>query len=86
MLAYVTMHLLNHAVGLVSLPAMEEVLAYVFRVWSNPPAQALLYGGFLVHYTLALWALWERRTLRPRPGELTQVVLGFAIPIRFRPR
>jgi adenylate cyclase len=81
MLAYVTMHLLNHAVGLVSLPAMEEVLADVFWVWSNPPAQALLYGSFLVHYTLALWALWKRRTLRLQPGEWTQVVLGFAIPI-----
>ncbi len=28
-----------------------------------------------------MWALWERRTLRLRAGELTQVVLGFAIPI-----
>jgi len=81
MLAYVTMHLLNHAVGLVSLPAMELVLADVFLIWSNPPAQALLYGSFLVHYTLALWALWERRTLRLQAGELTQVVLGFAVPI-----
>ena len=81
MLAYVTMHLLNHAVGLVSLPAMEEVLADVFLIWSNPPAQALLYGSFLVHYILALWALWERRTLRLQAGELIQVVLGFAIPI-----
>jgi adenylate cyclase len=81
MLAYVTMHLLNHAMGLVSLPAMEMVLAEVFRIWSNPPAQALLYGSFLVHYILALWALWERRTLRLQAGELTQMVLGFAIPI-----
>lgn len=81
MLAYVTMHLLNHAVGLVSLPAMEAVLAYVGGAWSTPPAQALLYGSFLVHYSLALWALWERRTLRLRAGELAQIVLGFAIPI-----
>jgi adenylate cyclase len=81
MLAYVTMHLLNHAVGLISLPAMEMVLADVFLIWSNPPAQALLYGSFLVHYISALWALWERRTLRLQAGELTQVVLGFAIPI-----
>ncbi len=81
MLAYVTMHLLNHAVGLISLPAMEEVLSYVGGAWSTPPAQALLYGSFLVHYILALWALWERRTLRLQAGELTQVVLGFAIPI-----
>lgn len=81
MLTYVTMHLLNHAVGLVSLPAMEMVLTKVFLIWSNPPAQALLYGSFLVHYILALWALWERRTLRLQAGELTQVVLGFAVPL-----
>jgi adenylate cyclase len=81
MLAYVAMHLLNHAVGLVSLEAMEDVLWYIFRVWSNRPAQALLYGGFLVHYALALWALWQRRTLRLRGSELSQIILGFAIPI-----
>ena len=81
MLAYVAMHLTNHAMGLVSLRAMDVVLAWVFRFWSSRPAQALLYGAFLVHYTLALWALWERRTLRLRIGELTQMALGFAIPI-----
>jgi adenylate cyclase len=81
MLAYVTMHLLNHAVGLISLKAMEDVLWYIFRVWSNRPAQVLLYGSFLVHYGLALWALWQRRSLRLRPSELSQIILGFAIPI-----
>ena len=60
---------------------MEDVLWYVFRIWSNRPAQVLLYGSFLVHYGLALWALWQRRSLRLRPSELSQIVLGFAIPI-----
>ena len=81
MLAYVTMHLLNHAVGLVSLEAMEDVLWYVFRIWTNRPAQVLLYGSFLVHYGLALWALWQRRSLRLRASEFSQIVLGFAVPI-----
>ena len=81
MLAYVTMHLLNHAVGLVSLEAMEDVLWYIFRVWSNRPAQMLLYGSFLVHYGLALWALWQRRSLWLRSSEWSQIILGFAIPI-----
>src|SRR6201997_1304200 len=81
MLAYVTMHLLNHAVGLISLEAMENVLWYIFRIWTNRPAQLLLYGNFLVHYTLALHALWQRRTLRLRASEMSQVVLGFAIPL-----
>ena len=81
MLAYVTMHLANHAVGLISLKAMEDVLWYIFRIWTNRPAQLLLYSSFLVHYALALYALWQRRTLRLRPSELSQTVLGFAIPL-----
>src|SRR6516164_968204 len=81
MLAYVTMHLLNHATGLLSLQAMEDALEYVGWIWSNPPAQALLYGSFLVHYALAVAALWQRRTLPLRAAELGQLVLGFAIPV-----
>ena len=81
MLAYVAMHLANHAVGLISLKAMEAVLWYIFRIWTNRPAQLLLYSSFLVHYGLALYALWQRRTLRLRASELAQLVLGFAIPL-----
>ena len=81
MLVYVTTHLLNHAVGLISLQAMEDVRWYFFRVWSNRPAQLLLYGSFLIHFALALYALWQRRTLRLRAGELAQLILGFAIPL-----
>src|SRR5712672_143395 len=80
MLAYVTTHLLNHAVGLISVEAMENVLWYIFRIWTNRPAQLLLYSSFVVHYALALYALWQRQTLRLRASELSQVVLGFAIP------
>src|ERR1700726_2909625 len=81
MLAYVTMHLANHAVGLISLKAMENVLWYIFRIWTNRPAQILLYSSFLVHYALALYALWQRRTLRLHASEMSQLVLGFAIPL-----
>jgi adenylate cyclase len=73
--------LLNHAVGLISLEAMKKVLWYIFRICSNRSAQLLLYSSFLVHYALALYALWQRRTLRLRGSELSQLVLGFAIPI-----
>jgi adenylate cyclase len=81
LLAYVAMHLLNHAFGLVSLHAMDEVLSYVLLIWGNPVGQTLLYGSFLVHYGLSLWSLWERRSLRLRVSELNQIALGFAIPI-----
>jgi adenylate cyclase len=82
MLAYVAMHLLNHALGLVSIPAMGWALTQiVYPVWSFPPMRVGLYGAFIVHYGLALWALWQRQTLRLRVGECLQLVLGFLIPI-----
>ena len=81
LLAYVAMHLLNHAFGLVSLEAMDDVLSYVLLIWGNPVGQTLLYGSFLVHYGLSLRSLWERRSLRLRVSELSQIALGFAIPI-----
>src|SRR5438067_7904789 len=81
MLSYVTVHLLNHAVGLVSLAAMERTLRWVMALWTQWPMQLLLYGSFGIHYTLALWALWQRRSLRLRSSEWAQLVLGFAIPL-----
>jgi adenylate cyclase len=81
LLAYVTTHLLNHALGLVSLVAMGHALRLFTAFWSLAPMQVLLYGGFAVHYVLALSALWRRRTLRLRPAEWAQLALGFAIPL-----
>lgn len=81
MLAYVAMHFLNHAAGLISIAAMERVLVFVKAVWTSYPGQTALYGAFLIHYLLALRSLWQRRTLRMRPGEFVQIGLGFAIPI-----
>lgn len=82
MLAYVTMHLLNHTLGLVSIPAMGWTLArIVFPIWSLPPMKAALYGAFVVHYSLALRTLWQRQTLRQlRGSEYLQLVLGFSLP------
>ena len=81
MLAYVAMHLANHALGLVSPGAMARALDWIAGFWSQYPTLALLYGGFVAHYALGLWALWERRTLRMRASELLQLMLGFALPL-----
>jgi adenylate cyclase len=81
MLSYVTMHLLNHALGLISLAAMGRTLHWVMALWTQSPMQLLLYGSVAIHYALALWALWQRRSLRLRPAEFAQLALGFAIPL-----
>jgi adenylate cyclase len=79
--AYVATHLLNHALGIHSLDAMERGRTIFLAVWRNPIGTAALYGSLLAHILLATWALYARRSLRMPVGEAVQVVLGFAIPL-----
>jgi adenylate cyclase len=76
---YVTTHLLNHALGLVSLQAMEEGRLVFLAAWRNPIGQLLLYGALLVHFALAHWALYRRRDLRMPAGEILRIALGLTI-------
>jgi adenylate cyclase len=80
MLAYVVTHFLNHSLGLVSVRAMDAALHLNYALWGSPPGTLALYGAFATHYSLALWALWQRRSLRMPLGEALQLVLGFSIP------
>lgn len=79
--AYVVTHLVNHSLGIVSLAAMEAMLGWVHPVWTSIPGTAAIYGAFLVHLSLAFFALWERRVLKLRPLEWLQYLLGFSIPL-----
>ena len=78
---YVTTHLVNHALGLVSLDAAESTLRIAVSVWSSLPGTLLLYGAAGVHVALAFMALYERRTLRMPIVEIVRYVLGFTIPL-----
>lgn len=80
MLAYVVTHFCNHSLGLVSVGAMDAALRVIYQVWASLPGTAALYGAFATHYSLALWALWQRRSLRMPFAEAAQLVLGFSIP------
>ena len=80
LLAFATVHLLNHAVGLISLAAMEAARPVLIGPWQTPVGLAMLYGALSVHAGLALWGLYRRRTWRMRPWEAAQLLLGLAIP------
>ena len=80
MLAYVTTHFVNHSLGLISVQAMDAALVEIYKYWASPLGGVLLYGAFAIHYSLALWALWLRRSLKMPLAEATQLVLGFSIP------
>jgi adenylate cyclase len=80
MFLYVTTHFVNHSLGLVSIELMDRSLERIYKVWASDLGTLALYGAFSVHYCLALWALWLRRSLRMPLAEALQLVLGFCIP------
>lgn len=81
LLTYVATHLLNHALGLVSLAAAEAGRELFVAFWRSAPATAAFYGALLLHFGLALSALWERHTLRMPWLEAARIALGFTIPL-----
>ncbi|MCJ2135965.1 adenylate/guanylate cyclase domain-containing protein [Methylobacterium sp. J-026] len=77
---YVLSHLANHALGNVSLAAMEDGLDLVTALWLNPLGLTLLYGALLAHLLLGLQALYAARFFRWRASEILQLVSGLLIP------
>jgi adenylate cyclase len=81
LLAYLTLHFTNHALGLVSLNAMETGRWWFLALWRSVPGTLALYGAIAVHGLLALWLLYDRRTLRMPAWEATQYALGLVLPV-----
>jgi adenylate cyclase len=78
---YLTTHLLNHSLGLISLDAMEAGRLWFLALWRNPLGTAALYTSLLTHFALALYALYQRRHFRIPLREALQLVLGLSIPL-----
>ena len=78
--AFVVVHLTNHALGVLSVDAMNGMLRIVARAWQNPLGTALLYGALMLHFLLALAALYRRTTLRMPLWEALQIAFGLCVP------
>lgn len=81
LMVFVTLHLLNHALMLVSLSAAEAARPWFLILWRNPLGTVVLYGAVFVHLALVLLALYRRRSLVMPLREALQVILGLAIPL-----
>ena len=78
--AYIASHFANHAVGLVSLDAMEAVRERIFDdLWRGILLPFLLVA-LLGHVALAFWAIYSRHSFKLLRWEWAQLLLGFAIP------
>jgi len=81
MFAYLTQHLLNHALGVVSLPLAEGALKLAIVFWRNPVATIALYGAAAVHFALALWTLYSRGEWHLPLIEIVRLAAGFSFPL-----
>ena len=77
---YVTLHFANHALGNISVEAMENGLAIQKWLWQSPTGAIILYSALLTHMGLGFWALYTRRDFRWTRMEATQLILGLSIP------
>jgi len=78
--AYVVSHFLNHALGNISVDAMEVGVIYHTLFWQFLPVALVFYTAALTHMGLGIYALYQRRQFRWRTIEPLQLVLGLSIP------
>ncbi|MEZ2142301.1 adenylate/guanylate cyclase domain-containing protein [Bradyrhizobium sp. DN5] len=78
--SYVVSHFLNHALGNISVDAMEAGVYYHTLFWQFLPVAIVFYTAALTHMGLGLYALYQRRQFRWRTIEPLQLVLGLSIP------
>lgn len=74
-------HLLNHALGLVSVDLMENVRLYRVAVTRSWLGTLLIAGSLIIHMWLALQKFAQRRTWRMSLWEATQLTFGLIIPL-----
>jgi adenylate cyclase len=78
--AYLVSHFLNHALGNISMDALDAGVYYHAAFWQFLPVAIVFYAAALLHTGLGIWALYERREFRWKAVEPLQLVLGLSIP------
>ncbi len=79
--AYLISHFLNHALGNISVEAMQAGIYYHTLFWQFPPVAIVFYTAALLHIALGFWALYQRREFRWKAVEPLQLVLGLSVPL-----
>ena len=82
---YVTVHLVNHSMGLISLEVMEGLRQRVSAFNRNIVVSLTLYGALLVHTLLGFHHLLTRRSFKMSAKDWTQLVTSFALPLVLLP-
>ena len=77
---YVTIHLLNHSLGLISIKLMDQVSDYVSNIIRIYIVSAILYLSFFIHLVSGLISLFKRRSFKMPLKDWAQLILGLTLP------
>jgi adenylate cyclase len=81
LLTYVSLHLVNHALGIWSLYLAERGLTWSIALWQSLPGTVLLYGAAGVHFALACRTIYTRRHWSLPVIEWVRLWAGFGLPL-----
>ncbi len=79
--AFAAGHLVNHALGIVSLDAMDAMRTVRVFIWRSVPGTIALYGAMILHIVFSLLKFVQRRSWRMTAWEGVQLAFGLAIPL-----
>ncbi len=79
LLAFVTSHLINLSLGLISIEAMDSARPYLSGFWTGPFTGILLSASLISHFFLGLWAVYVRPTLRTNTQDIVQLLTGVGV-------
>ena len=82
---YVTVHLVNHSTGLISLEAMEGLRQRVSAFNRHIIVTVILYAALLVHALLGFQHLLTRRSFKMSAKDWIQLVTSFILPLALLP-
>src|SRR6185503_17682512 len=80
LMAFVTCHLTNLALGMRSLAEMEAWRATLTQPWTTGAGQWLLATAGTIHLSLGLYAIAARRSLTLSATDVAQLTLGLLTP------
>lgn len=77
---YLFTHLINTALGMISLEAMEAGLALAQVLWNPGGIGWVVASAAIIHVGIVFWQIFQQERLSFKGGDLLRMILGLTIP------
>ncbi|KWA12635.1 hypothetical protein WL34_27585 [Burkholderia cepacia] len=78
---YISIHMVNHALGIWSIDIAERGLHLAIGLWQSLPGTIVLYGAAGLHFALAIRTIYGRRHWSLPPAEWLRLWAGLSLPM-----